>query len=296
MGPAGEMALFAKVVEANGFSAAAQQMNMSASAISKRIARLEDRLGARLLHRTTRRLGLTEVGAAYYERCRLILDEIEEAELAVTAAMTRPRGLLRLSVPTAFGQTQIAPLLPRFLEQYTEVRISVYAHDRDVDLINEGYDLAIRVARLRDSSMMARRLTSNRRLVCATQAYYTANGLPQRPSDLTEHNCLVNVAYSPQRVWSFKRGSRFYTVQIQGNLEITSPHALREAALRGLGVVLLPAYLVEEDLREGRLQAALSNYISEDPDVYLIYPYSRHLSPKVRVFVDFLAAHFRPGS
>lgn len=293
MDSASEMGLFALVVEANGFKAAGQRLGLSPSAVSKRISRLEDRLGARLLHRTTRRLALTEVGGVYFEHCRQILDQIAEAEREVADTMAVARGHLRVTVPLAFGPARIAPLLPEFLERYPQVRVSVVALDRDVDLIGEGFDVAIRVARLRDSSLIARRLTSNRRVVCATAGYFAKHGTPRHPAGLDGHNCLVNTVYSPQGAWSFKKGNRLHSVQVRGNLEFTSPQALREVALRGLGIGLLPAFLVDADLRSGRLLAVLTDYVSEDADVFLIYPHSRHLSPKVRVFVDFLADRFR---
>lgn len=293
MDSASEMGLFALVVEANGFKAAGQRLGLSPSAVSKRISRLEDRLGARLLHRTTRRLALTEVGGVYFEHCRQILDQIAEAEREVADTMAVARGHLRVTVPLAFGPARIAPLLPEFLERYPQVRVSVVALDRDVDLIGEGFDVAIRVARLRDSSLIARRLTSNRRVVCATAGYFAKHGTPPHPAGLDGHNCLVNTVYSPQGAWSFKKGNRLHSVQVRGNLEFTSPQALREVALRGLGIGLLPAFLVDADLRSGRLLAVLTDYVSEDADVFLIYPHSRHLSPKVRVFVDFLADRFR---
>lgn len=293
MDSASEMGLFALVVEANGFKAAGQRLGLSPSAVSKRISRLEDRLGARLLHRTTRRLALTEVGGVYFEHCRQILDQIAEAEREVADTMAVARGHLRVTVPLAFGPARIAPLLPEFLERYPQVHVSVVALDRDVDLIGEGFDVAIRVARLRDSSLIARRLTSNRRVVCATAGYFAKHGTPRHPAGLDGHNCLVNTVYSPQGAWSFKKGNRLHSVQVRGNLEFTSPQALREVALRGLGIGLLPAFLVDADLRSGRLLAVLTDYVSEDADVFLIYPHLRHLSPKVRVFVDFLADRFR---
>lgn len=287
------MRLFTTVVEAGSFHRAAEQLGITPSAVSKQLSRLEDRLGARLLNRTTRRLGLTEVGAGYYERCKRILAEIEEAEEAVSESLSVPRGLLRLSVPTAFGRVQIAPLLPGFLRQYPKIRISAFSHDRDVDLIQEGYDVAIRVATLQDSSMIARRLTANRRVVCATPDYFRAHGVPRTPEELKRHNCLLNTVYSPHRVWSFNSPAGHHAVQVAGSLEFDNPLALWEAARTGLGVVLLPAYAVQRDLEEGVLEAVLDDYVSEDPDVYVVYPHARHLNPKVRVFVDYLLEHFR---
>lgn len=293
MDPVGGMALFVAVVENHSFRGAADQVGMTPSAVSKQISRLEDRLGARLLNRTTRRLGLTEVGAVYFEHARRILEDIEEAERAVSESLAVPRGLLRLSVPLSFGRVKIAPLLSDFLQRYPEVRMSVYSHDREVDLIAEGYDLAIRVGSLQDSSMIARRLTVNRRWVCGAPSYFERYTPPETPEDLTRHNCLINLAYSPQRSWWFKDQDQYYQVPVTGSLEYDNPLALREAALRGLGLVLLPSYIVQGDLAEGRLVRVLRDFISEEADVFLIYPSSRHVTPKVRVFVDFLLDAFR---
>ena len=293
MDTVGGMALFVQVVDSNGFKAASRLLGLSPSAVSKQMAALEERLGARLLNRTTRRIGLTGEGEAYYRHCARILEEIALAEREISASAETPRGLLRVSVPISFGQARVAPLLPGFLELYPRIRLSVFAQDRMVDMIEEGYDVAVRVARLDDSSMIARRLTGNRRVVCATPDYFAARGLPDTPEMLTEHNCLVNAAYSPQRNWVFRKGGKAHSVPVSGNLEYTNPLALREAALGGLGVGLLPAYLVESDLAAGRLREVLEGYVSQDPDVYLIYPHAKYLSPRVRVFVEYLLEAFR---
>jgi len=289
----GGMELFVRVVEAKGFSAAAGLLGLTPSAVSKQITRLEDQLGARLLHRTTRRLGLTEVGEIYYGHCARILEDIREAEQAVSETLATPRGLLRISVPISFGEARLAPLLPGFLAQYPDIRVSVVANDRYADTVEEGFDVAILVIRPRDSTSIAKRLTANRRVVCASPAYFQKHGMPITPEDLTGHNCLLNMGYSPQRAWYFRTDERQYTVPVRGNLEFNQPQALREAALGGLGVVLLPAYLMREDLQQGLLREALTGYISEDPDVHVLYPQTRHLSPKVRVFVDYLAEAFK---
>ena len=286
------MELFVKVVESKGFRAAADLTGQSPSAVSKQISRLEDRLGSRLLNRTTRRLGLTEVGEKYFSQAQRILGEIEEAERAVTEAQAAPRGLLRISVPLAFGRLRIAPLLPEYLREHPQVRMCVFGHDREVDLIEEGFDLAIRSTHLQDSTMIARLLMRNRRLVCATPEYWAAHGLPRTPNDLRKHNCLINPAYSTQRTWHFVSKGKTWVVPVTGNLEFDNPMALRDVARKSLGVVLLPQYVVQEDVRAGILQVALQDYVLEDPDLYILYPSSRNLTPKVRSFVDFLLKQF----
>ena len=292
------MALFVKVVEEKSFRGAAEFFGLSPSSVSKQITALEDRLGARLLNRTTRRLGLTEVGTAYFEQCKRILALVDEAEQAVSVAQATPRGLLRVSVPLAFGRMQLAPVLPEFLKTYPDVRVHVFSHDREVDLIHEGFDIAIRGMRLRDSVMVARLLYRNRRAVTATPDYWQRRGTPQTPDDLTRHNCLINPVYSPQRTWIFdsrdaKTGQSHYVVPVTGNLEFDNPIALRETTLKGLGVSLLPTYLVKEFLDTGQLQEALTDYTSTEPDIYLVYPSTQHLTSKVRVFVDFLLEKFK---
>ena len=288
-----EMALFVRVVDSKGFRAAADHLGISPSVVSKYITRLEDRLSARLLNRTTRRLALTEVGRVYYEHAQRILAEIEEAERVVSESQAAPQGLLRLSVPLAFGRFMIAPVLPDYLFLHPKMRISVVVHDREVDLIEEGFDLVIRSSTLKDSTMIARRLIKNRRVVCATPGYFEKHGTPLRPDALADHNCLINPAYSHQRTWSFNAKGRHWVVSVSGNLEFDNPLALREAARKGLGVVLLPQYVVQRDLDQGVFQAVLTDFVLEDPDVFLVYPSSKHLSSKVRSFVDFLVAHFK---
>ncbi|MDH4247819.1 MAG: LysR substrate-binding domain-containing protein [Deltaproteobacteria bacterium] len=287
------MELFVKVVEAKGFRAAAHLSGMSPSAVSKQISKLEDRLGARLLNRTTRRLGLTEVGEKYFTQAQRILGEIEEAERAVSEAQSMPRGLLRISVPLAFGRLGIAPLLPDYLRRYPDVRICVFGHDREVDLIEEGYDLAIRSTYLQDNStMIARRLLHNRRMVCATPEYWATRGIPKTPDELRLHNCLINPAYSTQRAWHFTFKNKTWVVPVTGNLEFDNPLGLRDVARKGLGVVLLPQYVVQDDVKRGVLVPVLTDYVLEDPDLYILYPSSRNLTPKVRSFVDYLLEHF----
>lgn len=287
------MALLVRVVELKSFRAAADSFGVSPSAVSKQISALEDRLGARLLNRTTRKLGLTEVGLAYYEQSARILAEIEEAERAVGAAQTVPRGLLRICVPLAFGRLLVAPLLPEFLKTYPQVRVHVVSYDREVDLISEGFDVGIFATRLRDSSMIARKLSRNHRVVCATPGYWAENGVPVTPDDLLNHNCLINPLYSSQRTWTFNTPDAHFVVPVSGNLEFDNPIAIREATLKGLGVALLPHYVVRDQLPRGELKEVLRDYTSEDPEVYLFYPSARHLTSKIRVFVDFMVEKFR---
>ena len=284
--------VFAQVVEARSFSAAARSLGMSKSAVSKRVARLEDRLGARLLNRTTRRLSLTEVGAAFYERCARIVSELEDAELAVTRLSSEPRGTLKLNAPVTFGQLQIAPALPELLARHPELRIDMLLSDRLVDLVEEGFDLAIRIGPLPDSTLVARRLAPDRRVVCGTPGYFERHGRPRTPAELEGHNCLGYSFLGAQSEWRFRgpRGER--AQRVRGNFQANNGEVLRAALLQGLGLALMPTFIVGRDLAAGRLETVLEEHELPAGGVYAVYPHGRHLSPKVRACVDFLASRF----
>jgi len=286
------LAVFAQVVEARSFSAAARSLGMSKSAVSKQVARLEDRLGARLLNRTTRRLSLTEVGAAFYERCARIVSELEEAELAVTQLSSEPRGTLKLNAPVTFGQLQIAPAVPELLARHPELRIDMLLSDRVVDLVEEGFDVAIRIGPLPDSTLVARRLAPDRRVVCGTPGYLERHGRPRTPADLEAHNCLGYSFLGAQSEWRFRgpRGER--AQRVRGNFQANNGEVLRAALLQGLGLALMPTFIVGRDLSAGRLEAVLEEHELPPGGVYAVYPHGRHLSPKVRALVDFLATRF----
>ena len=292
------MEVFVRVVQTGGFSAAARALGMTPSAVSKQIARLEDRLGARLFTRTTRRFALTEEGRAFHERAQRILADVAEAEEAVANLHGALRGLLRINVPVAFGRLHVAPLLPDFLAAHRELRIDVVLNDRFVDLVEEGVDLVIRIGELADSSLIARRLAANRRLVCAAPDYLARERTPKLPSDLTGHNCLVYTYRASRNDWHFigPDGTR-QTVQVAGNLEANNAEALQAAVRAGLGLGLLPHWLVGRDLADGRRVELLPEFHAPDSAIYAVYPPGRHLSPKVRGFVDFLAERYaRPDA
>ena len=287
------MEVFVRVVQAGSFSAAARALDLTPSAVSKQIGRLEDRLAARLINRTTRQLKLTDVGAAFYERCTRILADIAEAEQAVVDLHGAPRGVLKLNVPGAFGRLHIAPLIPEFLARYPEVTVDLGFNDRFIDLVEEGVDVVIRIGELADSSLIARRLAPNRRVVCGAPSYFQARGLPQVPEDLAQHNCLVYTYRASRNDWRFRGPDDSESVvQVSGNLESNNAEALRATVLQGLGVALLPLWLVGEDLKAGVLVEVLPDYHAPDSSIHAIYPPGRHLSPKVRGLVDFLAEKF----
>jgi DNA-binding transcriptional LysR family regulator len=289
------MAIFAAVVEAKSFTEAARRLGLSKAAVSKQVSRLEERLGARLLNRTTRRLSLTEVGAAFYERCARIVAEAEEAELAVSRLTEIPRGTLRANVPVDFGVRYLAPLLPSFMAANPELRIDIGFNDRFVDLVDEGLDLAVRIGRLPDSSLIARKLAEARSVICAAPEYWNRHGRPSHPSELAHHNCFGYSYLATGNEWRLEGPEGEVAVRVAGSLTANNGDVLRQAAVAGLGVVATPVFMACDDLRSGRLEPVLRDYAQPTRGIYAVYPHSRHLSAKVRAFVDYLADALDPA-
>lgn len=285
-----DIAVFVHVVRRGSFTAAANELGLSKSVVSKYVTRLEDRLGARLLNRTTRRLSLTEVGQAFYERSQRALGEIEEAEAEVSRLQGEPRGELRLSSPMSFGILHVAPLLPAFQARYSEVTVDMVLDDRKADLIDEGFDLAIRIGELPDSSLVARRLGPCRHVVCGSAEYFARHGVPQSPEALGEHPALTYRYQNSPSEWRLgDSDGRYHQVPISSRLQMNNSLALREALLKGAGVTLTPTFVVGADIQAGRLMAVLTEYKALEVSIYAVYPQRKHLSPKVRAFVDFLS-------
>jgi len=290
-----DIAVFVRVVDSGSFTKAATQLGLSRAVVSKYISRLEARLGARLLNRTTRRLSLTEAGAALYANSRDALGQIEEAETEISKLQAEPRGLLKINAPMSFGILHIAPALPAFLARYPDITVEMLMDDRIVDLVEEGFDLAIRIARLADSALVASKIAPCRQVVCAAREYLERQGVPIHPEDLRNHNCIVYTYASSPNVWRFiGLNGNAVTVPVRGNLRVNSGLAEREAALQGLGVIILPTFYVGEDIRAGRLQAVLTNFKARELTVYAVYPERKYLAPKVRVFIDFFRERFGP--
>lgn len=286
------MAVFARVVEEQGFSSAARRLGLSKSAVSKHISQLEDRIGARLLHRTTRRLRLTDVGAAFYERCARILAEAEEAELAVSRMSAAPRGTLRVSAPVSFGSRFLAKPMAEFAMIYPELRIELVLNDRVVDLVDEGYDVALRIGRLADSSLIARRLCAMPLYIVASPKYLAKHGTPKVPADLHAHNCTLYSLASGGDVYQCRDGDRDISIKVDGTMRANNGDLLIEAVRAGLGLAFMPAFLCGCDLHDGTLVEVLRDYRVLPGAINAVYPHNRHLSAKVRVFVDFLVDHF----
>ncbi len=286
------MLVFARVVEEKGFSAASRRLNMSKSAVSKQISQLEDRIGARLLNRTTRSLSLTDAGAAFFERCVRIVAEAEEAELAVSSMQSAPRGRLRLTAPMTFGARHVAPLVAEFMHKYEGLQVDVSLSDRVVDLIDEGFDLAVRVGRLADSSLIAKRLCSMPAYLVASPAYLAAQGTPRVPADLAQHNCLEYAYATVANTWTFQGEGGPHQVHVRGTMRANNGEVILAAVRAGIGVAVMPAVFAGAELCSGEVVEILREFRPQPGAVHAVYPHSRHLSAKVRLFVDDLAQAF----
>ena len=289
----GAMIVFAQVVDSRSFSAAAARLGLSKSAVSKQIAKLEDRLGARLLNRTTRTLSPTDAGQDFYERCIRVAREVEEAERAITHLSAEPRGLLRLNAPASFGREYLAPLVPEMLARWPELRIEALFEDRFVDVVAEGFDLVIRITRLQDSSLVARRIASCRRLVCAAPSYLARRGVPRTPAELLQHDCILYSYATDQNEWEFVGpDGRLETVRVDGRLRANNAEVTLAALRAGAGLALSPDFIVGPDIAAGRLVPLLTGYENPFGAIYAVWPHNRNLAPKVRAVVDFLVERF----
>jgi DNA-binding transcriptional LysR family regulator len=286
------MATFVEVVGAGAFAAAAERIGVSRAQVSKSVMQLEAHLGTRLLNRTTRRISLTETGRVYYERCREILEEIEEIEGIAGEETSRPRGRLTLSAPTSFGILHLQPLIPEYIKAYPEVQISLSLTDRFVDVVAEGFDLAIRVGELEDSSLIARRIAPSKRVFCASPEYLERHGVPRVPQDLAIHACLIYSNELKPDTWTLHGPHGTESVKVAGPVCADNGDILKASALAGLGVTLLPTFIVGPELASGRLQQVLHGYCPTDLAIHAVFPSRRYLSAKVRTFVDFLTRRF----
>jgi DNA-binding transcriptional LysR family regulator len=290
-----DIAIFVKVVELASFTAAAEALGMSQPVVSKSVTRLEEKLGARLLNRTTRRLSLTEAGSELYGRSVRALAEIENAELEVARFQTEPRGMLRVSAPMSFSILHLGPVIQDFLARFPGVTLELNLDDRQVDLVDEGLDVAIRIGRLQDSNLIARKIAPCRQVLCASPAYLARRGEPERPEDLLEHSCILYSLVSTPREWRLVGADgELHAVPINGALQSNNGLVNRAAALAGGGIVLLPTFYLGEQLRSGELKPVLCKFKPQEIAVYAVYPERRNLMPKVRAFVDFLATTFGP--
>lgn len=286
-----EISAFAAVADARSFTQGARRLGVSGAQISKLVARLEDRLGARLLNRTTRDVSLTDTGRAYLERARVLLEDFTALEGSVRDE-TGPSGLLRVSAPVSFGTRQLDPALLEFAEAYPAVTLEVFYADRMVNLVDEGFDVAVRIGHLADSSLIARRLAPVRMVACASPPYLQAHGVPLTPADLASHEAILDLNTRDPFVWNFGADGEIMEARVHGRLRFANPETCLEAAERGFGIAREPAFVADDRLRAGKLTPLLCNFEPETVHVHAVYPHARHLAAKVRVFVDFLAKRF----
>lgn len=285
-----DIAVFVQVVESGSFTKAAERLALSKAVISKYVNRLEERLGARLLNRTTRRLSLTEVGQTFYQGSLRGLNELYEAEAEVSRLQDAPRGTLRLSAPMSFGILHIAPALPDFMKRYPGLKVDMELNDRYLDMINEGFDVAIRGAlELPDSSLVSRRLCTRKHVVVAAPCYIEQHGCPRKPEELAGHNVLSFSYQQSALNWSFVGpDQKTVSVKVSSRVQMNNSLALKEMLMAGMGIMRTPTFVVGQDIQEGRLFQLLPDYEAIEGAIYVVYPQRRHLSPKVRAFIDFM--------
>ena len=288
------MRVFTAVVDAGSFAGAADKLDLSRGMATRYVAQLEAHLGVRLLNRTTRKLSLTEAGSDYCQRATQVLAMVEEAETSVAQEASVPRGTLRVTSSQAFGVRHLGWAITEYLQRYPGIQVDVTLNDRVVDLVEEGFDLAIRVATRIDPGLVARKLTRARVVACASPGYLKKHGAPKSPEELAGHNCLAYAYSSLQNEWHFRRKGVVRKVRVSGNLRGNNGDILSTAAIEGLGVILHPTFLVYEALRERKLVRILPDWEIDDLTVFAVYPNRKFLPPKVRSFIDFLAARFAP--
>ena len=283
---------FTKVVEFASFSEAGKKLRLSRSAVSKHVGELEHELGVQLLNRTTRRVTPTEQGQAYFERATAILADLDAADHALAERQSSPRGLLRVNAPMSFGTIRLGPIVAEFMESYPELQIQLVLGDEQVDPLQEGLDVVLRIAELESSSLIARKLTPISRALCASPAYLQRRGEPKHPDQLREHDCLAYGYLSTGNQWKLTGKDGDHWINPRWTLCANNAEVLRDAALRGRGIALLPDFIMEDALQRGALVKVLTGYSAPETALYAVYPPTRHLAVKVRVFIDFLVERF----
>jgi DNA-binding transcriptional LysR family regulator len=284
--------VFFRVVEANGFGAAARRLETTPASVSRRVKALEQRLGVRLLQRTTRKLSLTDAGEQYFREGRRLLRQLDDLEQGLTASVREPEGELRIVAPMSFGQRRLAPLVARFAALHRKLRISLILEDRETDLIDEAADLAIRIGYPADSSMVARAIAPVPRHACASPDYLARRGYPQSPEDLLHHDCLHYNLISEREEWTFGGDDGEQTLAVKGSFCSNNGDVLAQAAMQGLGIALLPNFIVEEGLADGRLVKVLEQHERAPLTLFALYPSRQHVPAKTRSFLEYLLDHF----
>lgn len=280
---------FVYVAEHESFTRAAKELGISTAQVSRQISALEKRLNIKLLYRTTRKVSLTEEGRVFYQHCRGVLDGLDAAEQAVSNLQSKPQGRIKLTAPVTYGEQQLLPLVNDFMVKYSDIEVTAFLSNQKIDLIDGGYDLAIRIGKLSDSTMMAKKLSRRTNFVCAAPAYLEKYGTPHALSELSQHNCLLGTRDYWHFIENGKNADKEKNLRVSGTVQYNSGHSLVDAALKGLGIVQLPDYYVQQYLASGELVSLLDNYREPEESIWAIYPHNRHLSPKIRLLVDYLA-------
>ena len=282
---------FVYVAEYESFTRAAKELGVSTAQVSRQISALEKRLNIKLLYRTTRKVSLTEEGRVFYQHCRGVLDGLDAAEQAVSNLQSKPQGRIKLTAPVTYGEQQLLPLVNNFMVQYSDIEVTAFLSNQKIDLIDGGYDLAIRIGKLSDSTMMAKKLSHRTNFVCAAPDYLKKYGVPHSLNELSQHNCLLGT----RDYWHFiedgKNADKEKNLRVFGSVQYNSGHSLVDAALKGLGIVQLPDYYVQKHLASGALVSVLDKYREPEESIWAVYPHNRHLSPKIRLLVDYLAEY-----
>ena len=286
------MRAFMAVAQEGSFTAAGRRLGLSTKLVSKYVAQLESRLTTQLFNRTTRSVSLTDVGAAYLERCRPIVEQVDELEALVQERQSALAGPIRMTAPTGFGSFNLTRALAPFLEAHPNLEIDLKLSDHRVALVEEGFDLAVRIGRLRDSTLIARKLSDMPLVVCASPAYLKAHGRPGDPKALATHSCLIDTNHPNATAWRFWAGARDIVVRVAGNFQANAPAAIANMAIGGLGVARCPHYAVARALEDGALISLFSDYMTDDFGLYALYPPNRHLTARVRALIDHLAKSF----
>ena len=280
---------FVHVAEAESFTRAARKLGVSTAQISRQINNLENRLNIKLFYRTTRKVSLTEEGAVYYQHCRAIVNQLEEAEIAATNLQSKPKGKIKLTAPVTYGEQKVLPLVNDFVCLYPDIEASVYLANHQLDIIEEGYDIAIRLGELTDSSFMAKKLSTRASYACASPEYLKKHGTPQSPAELNSHNCLLGTVDH----WHFFEKGATKDFRVSGRLRYNSGYALVDAALKSLGIVQLPDFYVQQHLDDGTLISILDDYRPKEEGIWAVYPYNRQLSPKIKMLIEYLTEHLK---
>lgn len=278
---------FVNVAETESFTQASKKLAISTAQVSRQVNALEQRLNIKLFYRTTRKVSLTDEGRIFYQHCRGVLDGLDAAERAITNLQSTPQGKIKLTAPVTYGELHILPLINDFMLQYPDIDVTAYLSNQQLDLVDEGFDLAIRLGKLNDSSLMAKKLTERTNFVCASPAYLEKYGIPHSLSELNKHNCLLGT----RDYWHFSESGKEKNLRVAGKLRCNSGSVLVDAALKGLGIVQLPDYYIKEHLASGSLITLLDNYKGSNESIWAIYPQNRHLSPKIRLLVNYLSTH-----